>query len=271
MKKNKKAAPEDTQIKKDYQQEIDPDVKQGEKGKKALIGVVAFIVVFFVAILGWYISDNSVKEQPFDVNGKTAQQVIAQGEESEDEIIEVDGSLLDLTKESVEVTIPLEYFNGEDVKDTLDENQIAGGYLDVKKADGAVVYTLKTSYYPSIIENLYEYNEKTGDAYEKKNGVELVSCNKYGTVFTVTVDKAGYKPNAHYDMLEKLYYDAAIYQCYLGVKPENISTNFQMKYLHEQFTFTDYPFPSCLGKNLNTIAMESQTTTTTADSTENEQ
>ncbi len=269
MKKNKKTPNENTAPKKDYQQQIDPDVKQGEKGKKALIGVVAFIVVFFVAILGWYISDNSVKEQQYDVDGKTAQQVIAQGEESNDEIIEVNGSSLDLTKDSVQVTIPLEYFQGEEVKDSLDENQLAGGYLAVEKADGNVIYTIKTSFYPSIVKNIYEYNEKIGDAYEKKNGVQLVSCNKYGNVFTVTVDKAGYKPNAQYDMLEDLYYNSAIYQCYLGVTPESVSTNFQMKYLHEQFTFTEYPFPSCLGKNLNTIAMQDETTTTTT--TQNQQ
>lgn len=262
MKKDKKITPEETMPKKDYQQEVDPDVKGKEKSKKAVIGIVAFIVVFFVALLGWYINDNSVKEENYDVDGQTAAPAVAQGKESDGDVIEVNGSLLDLTKETVQVTVPLAFYQGEEVADTLDKSQQASGYLSVEKSDVAVTYTIKTSFYPSIVENLYEYYAQKADSYEKENGVQLVSCNRTGNIFTVTVDKANYKANSHYDMLEDLYYNAAIYQSYLGVEEDNVSVNFQMKYLHEQFTFTDYQFPDCLGKDLNSIAVEKETTTT---------
>ncbi len=264
MKKDKKTTPEQTSPKKDYQQEVDPDVKEKSTGKKVIISIVAFILVFFVAILGWYIHDNSVKEEKYDVDGKTAAPVIAQGEESEDKDINVPGSLFDLTKETVEVSVPLAFYQGEDVPTALDENQKASGYVSVEKTDTVVKYTIKTSFYESVVKNLYEYYSEKANDYEKKNGVQLVSCNRNGNVFTVTVDKVGYRANKHYDMLEDLYYDAAIYQCYLGVEESNISVNFQMKYLHEQFTFTDYQFPDCLGKDLNTIAIQQETTTTTS-------
>ena len=100
MKKNKNASPEATP-KKDYQQEFDPDVKQKSKSKTAVIAISAFIALFFLVLLVWYISDNSVKEQAFDVEGETAAAVVQQGEESSDEVIEVKDSLLDLTKETV--------------------------------------------------------------------------------------------------------------------------------------------------------------------------
>ncbi len=261
MKKNKKEAPEQVTPKKDYQQEVDPDVKGSEKSKKLLIGIVAFIVVFFTAILGWYINDNSVKEQKYDVDGKTAAPVIAQGEESKDEVIDVDGSLLDLTKETVEIKIPLEFYQDEKISDTLSEAQKTSGYLDVKKDNTSVTYTIKTSFYPSIVENLYDFYCQEGDKFEKKNGVELVSCNKYMDNFTITVAKSGYKANSNYDMLESLYYYAAIYRCYLGASEQSISVNFQMKYLHEDFPFMDYLFPQCLGKDLGAIAAANEAAT----------
>lgn len=261
MKKKKSTAPE-AAPKKDYQQEIDPDVKQGNKSKTAIIAISAFIALFFLVLLVWYISDNSVKEEHYDVEGETAAAVVQQGEESDDEIIEVDGSLLDLTKETVDIIIPLEYYQGKEPADTLDKNQTASGYIAVKKENGNVVFTVKTSFYPSIIENLYEHYENLGNEYEKKNGVQLVSFNKYGNLFTVTVDKAGYKASKNYAMLEDLYYKAAVYQCYLGVTEPTV--DFQMKYLHEQYPFSDFSFPACLGKDLNVAATQPVTTTSGA-------
>lgn len=265
MKKDKNASQE-VMPKKDYQQEVDPDVKKSSKGKKAIIAVSAFIALFFLVLLVWYISDNSVKEQNYDVDGKTAAVAVQQGHESSDEVIVVEDSLLDLTKETVEITIPLAYYQGDVPDDTLSENQLANGYLSVKKDDLNIVYTVKTSFYPSLVENLYEYYDTLANEYEKKNGVQLVSCNKNGNLFTVTVEKSGYKANSHYDMLEDLYYNAAVYQCYLGVA--NPSVDFQVKYLHEQFPFADYQFPDSLGKDLNVIAAEKNTTTTATENTE---
>lgn len=259
MKKNKNASQE-VMPKKDYQQELDPDVKQNSKSKKAIIAVSAFIALFFLVLLVWYISDNSVKEQHFDVEGETAAAAVQQGQESGDEVIVVENSLLDLTKETVEITVPLAYYQGEVPADTLTEDQLSNGYLSVKKDDVNVIYTVKTSFYPSLVENLYEFYETKGNEYEKKNGVQLVSCNKNGNLFTVTVDKAGYRANSHADMLEDLYYNAAIYQCYLGVTSPAV--DFQMKYLHDQFPFADYQFPDALGKDLNALAAEKNTTTT---------
>ena len=262
MKKDKKTTSEEALPKKDYQQEVDPDVKEKSITKKAIVSIVAFIVVFFVALLAWYISDNSVKEEKYEPEGQTAAPVIAQGEESNTDNIKVDGSLLDLTKETVEITVPLKYYKGEAVPDTLDKSQKDSGYLGMTKSEAAVTYTVKTSYYPSIVENLYEYYVEKANAYEKKNGIELVSCNRKGNVFTVTVNKSGFSANKHYKMLEDLYYDAAVYQCYLGVAEGDVKVNFQMKYLKEQFPFVDFMFPDCIGKNLNSIAVAAQTTTT---------
>ena len=260
MKKDKNASPE-TAPKKDYQQEFDPDVKQKSKSKTAVIAISAFIALFFLVLLVWYISDNSVKEQNYDVEGQTQAAAVQQGEESLDEVIEVKDSLLDLTKETVEITVPLAYYQGNVPGDTLDKDQLASGYLSVKKDDVNIVYTIKTSFYPSIVENLYEHYNTLADNYEKTNGVQLVSCNRNGSIFTVTVEKPGFKANAHKAMLEDLYYNAAIYQSYLGVT--NPSVVFQMKYLHQQFPFADYLYPDALGKDLNALTADPTTTTTT--------
>ena len=260
MKKNKNA-PQDDMPKKSYQQEIDPDVKEKDNGKKVVIGISIFIALFFLVLLIWYISDTSVKEETYDVEGQTTDVVLQQGEESVDDIIIVEQSLLDLTKETVEITIPLDLYRGEIPADSLDETQIANGYLAVKKDDTNLVYTIKTSYYPSIIENLYSYYDAIADEYEKKNSVQLVSSNKYCDTFTITVEKPGYKANNHYKMLESLYYNAAIYQCYLGVDSPYV--NFNMKYLHEQTPFFGYQFPNSLGKDLSVV-----TTTTTTQATD---
>ena len=72
----------------------------------------------------------------------------------------------------------------------------------------------------------------------------------------ITVDKDGFKADKYYDMLESLYYKAAIYQCYYGVAPENISVTFQFKYTREQFPFANYQFPSNLGKKLADVTPE---------------
>ena len=261
MKKNKNASPE-TAPKKDYQQEFDPDVKNKFKGKTAIVAISAFIALFFIVLLVWYISDNSVKEQQFDVEGQTQAAAVQQGEESVDDVVEVKDSLLDLTAETVEITVPLAFYQGDVPADTLDENQLASGYLSVKKDDVNVIYTIKTSFYPSVVENLYEYYNTLADKYEKQNGVQLVSCNRNGSIFTVTVEKSGYKANAHKDMLEDLYYNAAIYQSYLGVT--NPSVVFQMKYLHQQFPFADYQYPDALGKDLNALTAETTTAPTEA-------
>ena len=145
----------------------------------------------------------------------------------------------------------------------------ARNLFSAKKDGENIVYTIKTSYYPSIVENLYEYYEEVfNKTYEGKNGVELVSMNRSAVTFTVTVQKEGFKANNHYKMLEDLYYQAAIYQCYFGIAPENISVNFQFKYLHEAFPFADYQFPSCLGKDLSTIAVNDTKEEKTSASTD---
>ncbi len=259
--KKKPNVPVDTAPKKDYQQEIDPDVKKSSKSKKAVIAVSAFIALFFLVLLVWYINDNSVKEQNYDVEGETAAAAVQQGEESSDEVIVVDGSTLDLTKETVDITVPVEYYQDKEPADTLDQTQIAGGYVSVKKENGNVIYTVKTSFYPSIIKNLYEYYENLANEHEKKNGVQLISCNKYGNLFTVTVDKSGYRASKHYDMLEDLYYNASVFQCFLGVTSPTV--DFQFKYLHEQFPFADYQFPASLGKDLNVTTTQPTSAATT--------
>lgn len=262
MKKNKNASQE-AMPKKDYQQEFDPDVKKDSKGKKVVIGISAFIAAFFLILLVWYISDNSVKEEQYEVEGQTAAAVLQQGEEVTGEVV-VEDSLFDLTKETVDVTVPLAYYQGKEPADTLDKNQLASGYVSVKKDGTNVVFTIKTSFYASVVENLYEYYDTIANDYEKKNGVQLVSSNRAGNLFTITVEKPGYKANAHRDMLKALYYNAAIYQCYLGVAEPTV--DFQMKYLHEQYPFTNYPFPSSLGKDLTVTTTKA--TTTSAESTQ---
>lgn len=258
MKKDKKAN-QDTAPKKNYQQEVDPDVKQKNKSKTAVIVIVAFIAVFFLALLIWYISGNSVKEEHYDVEGQTAQAVVAQGEESQEDVITVDESLLDLTQESVKVTIPLAYYQDNAPSDVLDENQLASGYLDAEIVDGNIVYTIKTSYYPSVVENLYEYYDTLANDYEKKNKILLISSNRRADLFTVTIEKLNFAPNAHRNMMTELYYNAAIYQCYLGVAQPKVA--FQFKYLGEQFPFVNYQYPDCIGKDLSAYAVEKETTT----------
>lgn len=283
MKKDKNTAPasfDDEMLgapapKKDYQQEEDADVKEKNKVKKAVIAIILFAAVFFLILLIWYVKDNSVKEEQYDVNGSQAAPAVAQGTEADaGSEISVPGCLLDLTGETVEVKIPLKFYRDAQPSEQLSDSELKNGYVSAKKDGENIVYTIKTSYYPSIVENLYEYYEEVfNKAYEGKNGVELVSMTRSSVTFTVTVQKDGFKANSHYKMLEDLYYQAAVYQCYFGIAPENISVNFRFKYLHEAFPFVDYQFPSCLGKDLSTIAVSDGNTkpTTTTTATDNAQ
>ena len=91
MKKDKNAAPaslDDEKLgtpapKKDYQQEEDADVKEKNKAKKAVIAIILFSAVFFLILLIWYVKDNSVKEERYDVNGSQAAPAVAQGTEAD--------------------------------------------------------------------------------------------------------------------------------------------------------------------------------------------
>lgn len=263
MKKEKKdiANPENqdlAEVKKDYQQEEDKDVKEKSKMTKIIIAISLFIVIFFVILLIWYVKDHSVKEVNYKVDGDQAAPVIAQADEQTgSEQVTLNGAVIDLTGPTATVTIPLEYFGEDQPADTLSDSELKNGYTAVKKDGGNVIYTIKTSYFVSVVNNLYEYNEQLfNKEYEEKNGVELVSSNRQMTTFTITVDKDGFKADKYYDMLESLYYKAAIYQCYYGVTPENISVTFQFKYTREQFPFANYQFPSNLGKKLADVTPE---------------
>ncbi len=258
--KNKKNGNPEVTPKKNYNQEIDPDVKHKSKSRTAIIAIVVFIAVFFLVLLVWYINDHSIKEEHYDVEGQTAAAAVAQGEESKDEVITVKESLLDLTQESVQITVPLSYYQDEAPSDVLDDNQKASGYLDAEINADSIVYTIKTTFYPSVVENLYEYYDTLANEYEGKNGIELISSNRRGDLFTVTVEKNGYRANVHREMMTDLYYNAAIYQCYLGVASPSVA--FQMKYLHEQFPFVNYQYPNSIGKDLNAFATEKETTET---------
>lgn len=272
MKKEKKDAitPENNdlaEIKKDYQQEEDKDVKEKSKTKKLIIAISLFVVIFFVILLIWYVKDHSVKETAYKVDGEQAAPVIAQADEQTgSEQVTLNGATVDLSGTTAEVTIPLEYFGEEQPADTLSDSQLKNGYTAVKKDGENIVYTIKTSYFVSVVNNLYEYNEQLFDKeYEEKNGIELVSSNRQMTVFTITVDKDGFKADKHYDMLEYLYYKAAIYQCYYGVAPQDISVTFQFKYTRDQFPFADYQFPSSLGQKLSDITKPSETQSTSGN------
>ena len=86
MKKEKKdiANPENqdlAEVKKDYQQEEDKDVKEKSKMTKVIIAISLFIVIFFVILLIWYVKDHSVKEVNYKVDGDQAAPVIAQADE----------------------------------------------------------------------------------------------------------------------------------------------------------------------------------------------
>ena len=247
-KDNASPAAEQTNPQKDYQQEEDQESKS-KKLRKTIIAIVLFIVIFFVILAIWWINEHRVKEVEYDVNGR-AQEVFAQAEENT-ENVEVKGSLLDLTGPTVDVVVPVEYFQGK-APTELTAAEKNSGYVALKQEGSNIVYTLRTSYYPSIVENMYEhYCDSFNELYERKNKVELVSMNRVAQVFTITIEKLSFNPNNYYDMLRDLYYQAAVYQCFYGYTPDNIKVTFQFKYHQEQFVFTSYTFPDSLGKTLS--------------------
>ncbi len=249
----KKTSPEMEQYKKDYQQTEDKDVKEKHRVTKTIIAIVLFIVIFFLILLIWYVKDHSVKEIKYDVDGSQAAPAAAQAEAENGDKIVVDGSLLDLTGPTVDITIPLEFYQGKEPADKLTNEERRSGYVGVKKANGNVVYTVQTAYYPSLVRSLYEYYEEYfNTTYEKKNGVQLVSFNREAQTFTITVDKLGFNANKHRAMLKDLYYQVAVYQCYYGFAPKDIKVSFQFKYLKEQFPFVTYQFPAEMDKELVT-------------------
>lgn len=261
MKKNKNApedtlAPEENTAPKDYQQEEDEDVKEKHKISKVVIAIILFIIIFFVLLLMWKIG-NDTKEQFYDVDGERGAAAAAQADDSAAGV-EVDGCLLDLTGPTVDVTIPLEYFENTPPADTLSESEKASGYAAVKKVGGNVIYTIKTAYYPSIVSNLYEYHcdEYQDDTFLKESDVLRFAQFSYMQRFTVTISaREFFSANDYYELLEHAYYQSAIYQSYLGIAPSDIKVVFQFKYEGAQFPFVEYKFPDMLNKNLSSVAV----------------
>lgn len=244
---------------KDYQQEEDKDVKEKHKITKVIIAIILFIAIIFLFLLIRHIKNESA-EHFYDPNAKHDDSAIAVATATKGKI-EVDGCLLDLTKETVIVTIPLEYYEDEQPADTLTDVEKASGYVSVKKTAENIIYTIKTAYYPSIIENMYKaYSDSyDDDTFLKENHILGLEQYEYMERFTVTIegDKAFSAPD-YYKLLEHTYYKAAIYQSYLGIKPADINVLFQLKNHGAQFTFVEYNFPEMKGKNLSSVAVDTR-------------
>lgn len=264
MKKDKKIPdealnPEEALEEKDYQKEEDEDVKEKHKITKAIIAAILFIVIVFIILLIRNINEKT-KEQFYDVDGKRAVDAAAMADEN-GEIEDVDGCVLDLTGPTVTVTVPLVYYEDKQPADELTEEELASGYIDVKKLGGNVIYTIKTSYYPSIISNMYEFH---CDEYQEKdfleeNDVLRFAQFSYMQKFTVTIgDKKLFSPNDYKELLKHAFNQSAIYQSYLGIAPSDIKVIFQFKYTGAQFPFVEYEFPKLLGKDLSTVAVSTR-------------
>lgn len=259
--KNKNAPSEELNqnneaLEKDYQKEEDKDVKEKHKITKIIIAIILFIAIVFVFLLIRHIKNESA-EKFYDVNGEHAVDAAAIAEASDGKI-EVDGCLLDLTGETVVVTVPLEYYEDKQPADTLSEAEKASGYVSVKKTGGNVIYTIKTAYYPSVVSNLYE---AYADAYQEEsfleeNHVLRFAQFSYMQKFNVIIEgKDPFSAPDYYDLLEHAYYQSAIYQSYLGILPGDIEVVFQFKNHGAQFTFAEYKFPDLKGKNLSSVAI----------------
>ncbi len=256
MKKDKNIAAEQTQPYnvKDYQQEEDKDVKEKHKVTKWIIIIILAIVIFFVCLLIWFIHDKS-QEKFYDVNGV---QSVANAQEGNIEDIDVAGCEFDFSKSgnTVDITIPLKYFEGNPPAQELTEEQKQSGYVAVKKSGDNIIYTVKTSYYQSIVDNLYEFHhdEYRSEKFLNDNDILLLAQFECMDKFTVTIEKKDvYEANKYYDMLYHAYNQAAIYQCYLGRKPADIKVDFQFKTAGAQWTFVTYSFPQLEGKKLSDV------------------
>ena len=260
MKKDKKTpdetfAPDEETLDKDYQQEEDEDVKEKHKLAKIIIAVILFIIIFFIILLIRNIHEKA-KEQYYDVNGVQSVEAVAKANEGgTDE--EVDGCLLDLTGPTVVVTVPLKYYEDKQPADTLTEEEIASGYVDVKKIGGNVVYTIKSVNYPAIVSGMYEFHsdEYQEENFLKENDVLRFAQYSYMQKFTVTLaEDEKFVPDKYYDLFKHAYNQSAIYQSYLGILPHDIQVTFQVKYTGAQFPFVEYTFPDMLGKRLSSVA-----------------
>ena len=259
MKKDKKApdetlAPDEEALDKDYQQEEDEDVKEKHKLAKIIIAVILFIIIFFVILLIRNIHEKT-KEQFYDVNGVESVEAVAKANEGgTDE--EVDGCLLDLTGPTVVVTVPLKYYENKQPADTLTDEEIKNGYVDVKKVGGNVVYTIKSVCYPSIVSSMYELHsdEYQEENFLKENDLLRFAQFSYMQKFTVTLgEDEKFIPDRYYKLLLHTYNQSAIYQSYLGIQPQDINVNFQFKYTGAQFPFVEYKFPDILGRSLASV------------------
>mgnify|MGYP003314078333 CR=1 FL=1 len=259
MKKDKKApdetlAPDEEALDKDYQQEEDEDVKEKHKLAKIIIAVILFIIIFFIILLIRNIHEKT-KEQFYDVNGVESVEAVAKANEGgTDE--EVDGCLLDLTGPTVVVTVPLKYYENKQPADTLTDEEIKNGYVDVKKVGGNVVYTIKSVCYPSIVSSMYELHsdEYQEENFLKENDLLRFAQFSYMQKFTVTLgEDEKFIPDKYYKLLLHTYNQSAIYQSYLGIQPQDINVNFQFKYTGAQFPFVEYKFPDILGRSLASV------------------
>lgn len=264
MKKDKKTPDEELKQneealeEKDYQKEEDEDVKEKHKITKVIIAIILFIAIIFIFLLIRHIKNESA-EKFYDVNGVPAAATAAANDGDNNK--EVDGCLLDLTGETVVVTIPLEYYENNPPADKLTDAEKAQGYVSVKKFAGNVVYTIKTSQYRSIVSALYESHsdEYQLDNFLEDNDVLRFAQFSYMQKFTVTIkDNKDFNANKYYKLLEHTYYQSAIYQSYLGILPSNIKVLFQFKNVGAQFPFAEYPFPELKGKSLSSVAISNK-------------
>lgn len=257
MKKDKKAASQNPDmnedaLNKDYQQEEDEDVKEKHKITKVIIAIILAIAIFFVFLLIRHIKDES-GEKFYDVDGVKG----SYGQDNENSSKEKPvGCVLDLSGEYVTVTVPLKYYEDDQPSGKLTDELKVRGYTDVKKSGGNIVYTMKTSYYYSIVSGIYEghHDDYRTDEFCKENDVLLFAQDEPMQKFTVTISERDFfSPADYYKLLEHNFNQAAIYQCYLGIAPADINVDFQFKYEGAQNTFVTYKFPELLGKNLSSV------------------
>lgn len=253
MKKNKQEQKkEQEQIIEAAQKNIekfdDADLKR-KKNKAVIVAISCFIIIAFVIVAFYAINQSRVKEVTYNVEGVKAADVT----DSKDVKKKIDSKLrddiiLDTNQKTVTVTVPVELFeDGTKITSTLTSKQKQSGYVSATLNSTEVIYVIKSGYYPSVIEDIYNQTYKYLKSFENGKAyvaTSLVSSNFAMNKATITFNKKSYNDEEYKSMLKSIYKKMAIYQCYCGITPKSLSVEFQLKYIHEQFAFNTVLYPN---------------------------
>lgn len=166
-------------------------------------------------------------------------------EEQTEQAVEVDKNLL-----SVEVTIPMSYFEGEDINTVIAEVEKEGVEV-TKNGEESVTYRMSKSQHKAMMEDMEKEvlstieDIKTSGEYPS---IMDVTHNKDFSEFTLVVDKAAYQNSYDGFAVLALGLSGSFYQLYNGANTADLKVTISAKDHTTGEVFDEIVFPDALNE-----------------------